>query len=133
MRSSKFLWERSATYRAERGSALLSKGTGSAASRILWAASSSVWCRRDNGKWGPNYANVAGNLIGSAIARAYYPSERNVSDTITDGLTVSAEGIVGAEAIDSGRILRVITSARHAEDGAPGCREQCEGRDSGDG
>lgn len=77
------------------------KGTGSAASRFLWAASSTFWCRRDNGRWGPNYANVGGNLIGSAIARAYYPaSDRTVSDTITDGITVSVEGIVGAEVIE---------------------------------
>ena len=77
------------------------KGTGSATKRFLWAASSTVWCRRDNGKWGPNYANVGGNLIGAAIARAYYPaSERTVGDTISDGLTVSAEGIVGAEVIE---------------------------------
>ena len=77
------------------------KGTGSVTSRFLWAASSSVWCRRDNGKWGPNYANVAGNLIGSAIGRAYYPpSDRTVSGTISDGLTVTAEGIVGAEVIE---------------------------------
>jgi hypothetical protein len=77
------------------------KSTGSAISRILWAASSTVWCKRDNGGWGPNYANVMGNLTGSAIARLYYPAnERTVSDTITDGLTVSAEGIVGAEVIE---------------------------------
>ena len=77
------------------------KGTGSVTSRFLWAASSSVWCRRDNGKWGPNYANVAGNLIGSAIGRAYYPpSDRTVGGTISDGLTVTAEGIVGAEVIE---------------------------------
>jgi len=77
------------------------KGTGSATNRFLWAASSTGWCKRDNGKWGPNYANLIGNLLGSAIARVYYPaSERNVTDTITDGLTVSAEGIVGAEVIE---------------------------------
>jgi hypothetical protein len=77
------------------------KGTGSATKRFLWAASSSFWCRRDNGRWGPNYANIGGNLIGSAIARAYYPaSDRTVSDTISDGLTVSVEGIVGAEVIE---------------------------------
>lgn len=76
-------------------------GTGRVAKRFLWAAASSFWCRRDNGKWGPNYANVMGNLIGAAIARAYYPaSERTVSDTIDDGLTVSVEGIVGAEVIE---------------------------------
>jgi hypothetical protein len=77
------------------------KGTGSAASRFWWAAGSTVWCKRDNGKWGPNYANVGGNLIGSAIARVYYPdSSRTVSDTILDGVTVSVEGIVGAEVIE---------------------------------
>ena len=77
------------------------KGTGSGMSRFLWAASSTVWCKRDKGTWGPNYANVGGNLIGAAIARVYYPaSERTVSDTINDGLTVSLEGIVGAEVIE---------------------------------
>lgn len=40
-------------------------------------------------------------MIGAAIARVYYPStERTVSDVITDGLTVSVEGIVGAEVIE---------------------------------
>jgi len=77
------------------------KGTGSFAGRALWAASSTFWCKRDKGGWGPNYANVGGNLIGAAIARAYYPpSERDVASTISDGLTVSVEGIVGAEVIE---------------------------------
>lgn len=77
------------------------KGTGSPVSRILWAASSSVWCKRDNGKWGPNYANVAGNLIGSSIANLYYPdSNRSAWDTIQDGLSVTAEGVIGAEVIE---------------------------------
>jgi hypothetical protein len=77
------------------------KGTGSVTKRFLWAASSTVWCRRDNATWGPNYSNVGGNLIGAAIARTYYPaSERTVGSTIEDGLTVSLEGIVGAEVIE---------------------------------
>jgi hypothetical protein len=77
------------------------KGTGSFMSRFLWASSSTVWCRRDNGTWGPNYANVAGNLIGAAISNVYYPqSDRTVGGTFERGLTVSAEGIVGAEVIE---------------------------------
>jgi len=77
------------------------KGTGSFTSRALWAATSTVWCKRDNGSWGPNYANLIGNLIGSAIANVYYPaSERTASDTVTRSLTVSAEGIVGSEVIE---------------------------------
>jgi hypothetical protein len=77
------------------------KGTGSFASRFLWAATATVWCKRDNGTWGPNYANVAGNLIGAAIANVYYPqSERTVHDTIYRGLSVTAQGIIGAEVIE---------------------------------
>jgi hypothetical protein len=77
------------------------KGTGSITGRALWAATSTVWCKRDNGSWGPNYANVIGNLIGAAIANVYYPAgERTAADTITRGLTVSAEGIVGSELIE---------------------------------
>lgn len=77
------------------------KGTGSVAKRALWAAASTFWCRRDNGKWGPNYANVGGNIIGSAISTLYKPnSENGIGDILTDGLTVSAEGILGAEVIE---------------------------------
>jgi hypothetical protein len=92
------------------------KGTGSAVKRVLWAASSTFWCRRDNGKWGPNYANVGGNLIGSAIARAYYPeSERNVHETISDGLTVSVEGIAGAEVIEFWPDIARMMKRKHDE------------------
>jgi hypothetical protein len=77
------------------------KGSGKPINRALWAAASTVWCKRDKGTWGPNWANVGGNLIGSAIARVYYPpADRTVGGTISDGLTVSAEGIVGAEVIE---------------------------------
>ena len=77
------------------------KGTGSFGSRVLWAASSTVWCRRDNGTWGPNYANVTGNLIGAALSNVYYPeSDRTVGETFERGFSVSAQGIVGAEVIE---------------------------------
>jgi hypothetical protein len=77
------------------------KGKGKVINRILWAAGSSFWCKRDNGGWGPNWANVGGNFIGTAIARAYRPaSERNWQDTLQDGLTVTIEGMPGAELIE---------------------------------
>ncbi|MDR3752023.1 MAG: hypothetical protein P4K94_11110 [Terracidiphilus sp.] len=92
------------------------KGAGRLTSRFLWAASSTVWCKRDRGGWGPNYANVGGNLIGASIARAYYPaSERNVSDTVTDGLTVSLEGVVGAEIIEFWPDIARHYQRKHAE------------------
>jgi hypothetical protein len=77
------------------------KGTGSFTSRAMWAASSTVWCKRDSGTWGPNYANVLGNLMGAAVSNLYYPaSDRTAGDTIERGFTVTAEAIVGSEVIE---------------------------------
>ena len=77
------------------------KGTGRWEARAGWAATSTVWCKRDDGTWGPNYANVMGNLMGSAVSNLYYPaSDRTVSGTIERGVTVTAEAIVGSEVIE---------------------------------
>jgi hypothetical protein len=77
------------------------KGSGSVHSRIVHAALSTVWCRRDDGTWGPNYANVAGNLIGGAISNLYYPSEnRGAGLVFSNGLTVTAEGAIGAQLVE---------------------------------
>ncbi len=77
------------------------KGTGSYTSRFLWAATSTVWCKRDNGGWGPNYANVLGNLMGSAVSNVYYPeADRTVSGTFGRGFTVTAQAIIGSEIIE---------------------------------
>lgn len=77
------------------------KGTGRFATRALWAAGASVWCKRDNGSWGLNYANVVGNLMGAAISNLYYPaSDRTVGDTLERGFTVTAQAIIGAEVIE---------------------------------
>ncbi len=73
-------------------------GHGPFIKRAAYSAITTVWCRRDNGKWGPNYANVAGNFIGGAISNAYYPaSDRGVELTFARGASVTYEGIVGAE------------------------------------
>lgn len=77
------------------------KGTGSFVTRALWAAGGSVWCKRDNGSWGPNYANVMGNLMGAAISNLYYPeSDRTVGGTLGRGFTVTAEAVLGSEVIE---------------------------------
>lgn len=77
------------------------KGTGSFTSRFLWASTSTVWCKRDNQTWGPNYANVMGNLMGAAISNTYYPeSQRTVGNTLERGFTVTAQAIIGSEVIE---------------------------------
>jgi hypothetical protein len=77
------------------------KGTGSFIRRALWASTSTVWCKRDNGTWGPNYANVVGNLMGAAVSNVYYPaSDRTVGGTVSRGFSVTAQGIIGSEIIE---------------------------------
>jgi hypothetical protein len=76
-------------------------GTGSFTHRFLYSASTTVWCKRDNGTWGPNYANVLGNFISGGISNAYYPAaDRGVEQTLDGALTVTAEGIIGAEFVE---------------------------------
>jgi hypothetical protein len=77
------------------------KGTGSFTGRALWAAGGTVWCKRDNGSWGPNYANVLGNLMGAAVSNLYYPAaDRTVGETLERGFTVTAQAIIGSEVIE---------------------------------
>jgi len=73
-------------------------GHGSKTHRLLYALATNVICKHDNtGKWEPNYSNVAGNIISGAISNFYYPSnESGFGETITNGLTVTAEGGLGA-------------------------------------
>jgi hypothetical protein len=73
-------------------------GHGNFFKRAGYAASTTVWCKRDSGKWGPNYANVAGNFIAGGISNLYYPAnDRGVELSFARGASVTYEGIVGAE------------------------------------
>lgn len=64
--------------------------------RLFYAISTTVWCKNDNGKWGPNYSNVLGNLAAGGISNLYYPkADRGAELTIERGLTVTAEGTIG--------------------------------------
>ena len=69
--------------------------------RALYSAETAVWTRRDSGKWGPNYANVLGNIISGGISNAYYPAaDRGIGKTFTGAATVTAEGTIGSELIE---------------------------------
>jgi hypothetical protein len=76
-------------------------GEGTFTHRFFYSAATTIWCRRDNGSWGPNYANVLGNFISGGISNAYYPAaERGFGQTVDGALTVTAEGVVGAEFVE---------------------------------
>jgi hypothetical protein len=72
-------------------------GHGSKTHRLLYAMATTVICKHDNtGRWEPNYSNVGGNIIAGAISNLYYPSSNSGwGQTITNGLTVTAEGTIG--------------------------------------
>ena len=72
------------------------RGTGTFKSRLFYSLSTTVWCKRDQGGWGPNYANVLGNLAAGGIANLYYPSsDRGAGLTFERGFVVTAEGALG--------------------------------------
>ncbi len=73
------------------------KGTGSFASRLFYAISTSVKCKDDSGKWVPNYSNILGNLAAGGLSNIYYPEEeRGFTLTVQRALVVTAEGAAGA-------------------------------------
>jgi hypothetical protein len=73
------------------------RGRGSVKSRLLWAISTAVITKNDNGTWGPNYANVLGNIAAGGLSNLYYPStDRGVGLTFQRAFTVTAEGTLGA-------------------------------------
>ena len=76
-------------------------GEGTFTHRLLYSMSTTVWCRRDDGTMGPNYANVVGNLISGGISNVYYPEQdRGVGQTFQNAATVTAEGMIGAALIE---------------------------------
>lgn len=72
------------------------RGRGSFTSRLLYSMSTTVWCKNDNGKHGPNYSNILGNLAAGGISNLYYPaSDRGAGLTFERGFTVTAYGAFG--------------------------------------
>jgi hypothetical protein len=60
------------------------KGTGSVHSRVLYALSTAVIQRGDNGKWQPAYSGIAADFTSGALSNLYYPA----SDQTGVGLTL---------------------------------------------
>src|ERR1700720_1296835 len=76
-------------------------GTGPVKKRFLYALSTTIRCKGDNGKWQPNFSNLLGNLAAGGISNLYYPAaDRGVELTIEQGFLVTAEGTFGALLIE---------------------------------
>jgi len=88
------------------------KGTGTIRSRILYAISTAVICKGDNGRWQPNYSAVLGTFTAGAISNAYYPAaQRGVSLTIDNGLIQIASGAFGS-LVQEFLLKRITPTAR---------------------
>jgi hypothetical protein len=73
------------------------KGTGPFLPRLLYAISTTVRAKNDNGKWMPNYSNILGNLAAGGISNLYYPSaDRGAGLTVQRAFVVTAEGALGS-------------------------------------
>jgi Carboxypeptidase regulatory-like domain len=51
------------------------KGTGTPASRFLYAIANAFICKGDNRRWQPNYSNMLGSLAAGGISNIYYPAQ----------------------------------------------------------
>ena len=92
------------------------KGVGSITSRALYAISTVVICRGDNGRWQPNYSNVFGNLASASLSNAYYPANnRGVQLTIDNWLVGTASGAIGA--LFQEFLVKKISRGIHSEPG----------------
>jgi hypothetical protein len=84
------------------------KGTGSIRSRALYAISTVVICRGDNGRWQPNYSNVLGTFAAGGISNAYYPAnDRGFQLTMENSLIGLAAG--GGAALLQEFLIRKIS------------------------
>jgi hypothetical protein len=73
------------------------KGRGPVLTRALYAISTVVICKGDNGHWQPNYSNVLGNLAAGGISSLYYPdSERHDAQVTVDNILIGVgTGAIG--------------------------------------
>ena len=89
------------------------RGHGRIVVRALYAISTVVVCKGDNGRWQPNYSNVFGNIASAYISNLYYPkSDKHDAEVTLDNTLIGvASGAIG--------VLFQEFLLRHLTHGAP--------------
>src|SRR5215469_2353402 len=72
------------------------QGEGTTGSRIRHAVLSPFWARYDNGKWGPNYSSLGGDLASSALANLYYPRSNRGAGLVFGNFAIGTAERIGA-------------------------------------
>lgn len=95
------------------------KGKGSIGSRALYAISSAVIARGDNGHWQPNYSYIFGSFAAGAVSNLYYPAaDRGASLVLMNGLA-NIGAHAGADLIREFVLKRFTSKAKGAAIGQP--------------
>jgi hypothetical protein len=72
------------------------QGTGTTSSRIRHAMFSPFISRSDNGKWGPNYSSLGGDLASSGLANLYYPRSNRGVGLVFGNFAIGTAERIGA-------------------------------------
>lgn len=72
------------------------QGTGTTGSRIRHAVFSPFVARYDNGKWGPNYSSMGGDLASSALSNLYYPRSNRGPGLVFGNFAIGTAERIGA-------------------------------------
>jgi hypothetical protein len=85
------------------------KGTGSTRSRILYALTSPVICKGDNGHWQANYSYVLGSFAAGGIANLYYPPSDRQGAGLVFGTALIRLGESAVAAVFQEFVVRKLT------------------------
>jgi hypothetical protein len=92
------------------------KGTGTTKSRVLYAISSAVMCKGDNGHWQPNYSSIIGSMASGGISYFYYPpGDRNIAELTVES-TLIGIGETAAANIFQEFVIRKFTPGLSSHD-----------------
>jgi hypothetical protein len=96
------------------------KGTGTIKSRALYALSTGVIARGDNGRWQPAYAAITGDFAAGAISNLYYPAGNRNGATVTleNGLLGIAGNSLG-NLVQEFLLKKITPTSRKTRTSAP--------------
>jgi hypothetical protein len=72
------------------------QGSGTTGSRIRHAVLSPFIARNDNGRWGPNYSSLGGDLAASALGNLYYPQSNRGAGLVFGNFALGTAERIGA-------------------------------------
>ena len=85
------------------------KGTGSILSRALYAISTVVICRGDNGHWQFNISSILGDLTAASISESYYPASNRNGAGLLIGNSLLGTGLGAISSLFEEFVLRRVT------------------------